>query len=271
MSLIHSSIPVSLLRSRPPTRSLLVAISLFFAFAFFPFAVHAQEPAAAPAQETPDQAESGMTIVRQTMRGNVVTTVARFNSISDSYIASALPNTNFGPSNTLFLGWNQGNQQAMRILIQFDVSAIPSNANIRRADYNIYQFNVSPPNDANMDFRAQYMQSNWQEMQVTWNNANFLGGASLPFGTFDSSLGWKVGPALGVVQAWVSGAEPNRGLLITGDETPSRNRFRQFYSREQAGFVPFLEVEWDATCDNMPPNVSVEAQPRFQPESFRVR
>ncbi len=273
---IHTPAPPSLTRRLAPLRPFLLVLSLFFAVVFSPTPSRAQDPAptAAPASEAsaaPDQSEANMTIVRQTMQGNVVTTVARFNSISDSYIASALPNTNFGSSNTLFLGWNQGNQQAMRILIQFNVSSIPSNANVTRATYNIYQFNASPSNDGNMDFRAQYMQSNWQEMQVTWNNANFLGGASLPLGTIDSSPGWKTGSALGVVQAWVSGAQPNRGLILTGDETPSRNRFRQFYSREQPGFVPFLEVEWSATCDTLPPVVTVEAQPQFQPESFRVR
>lgn len=244
-----------------------------------PLAAFAQEPsgaiqdadASAPMTRTAETGGSAAaTVMRQTRVGNTINTVTRFSSVKDSYIASAYPNTNFSTSNTLYLGWNQSNQKAMRILIQFDLSSIPKNAQIKSATYSIYQINVSPSGDGAMDFRGQYMQQDWLENTVNWNNANYLGGTSLPLGTFHSGIGWQSGPATDLVRSWVSGAEPNRGLLITGDETPERNRFRQFYSRRQPGYVPYLEVEYETTCDTLPPDVRVTAQPQYQPESFRV-
>jgi hypothetical protein len=194
----------------------------------------------------------------------------RIEASQDAYISSRFSNTNFGRTTNLNLGWQQGGEEARRILIQFNLSSIPRNAVIERARWNLFQFQVIPVGDANMDFRAQFMQQPWNETAVTWNNANFLGGDSLPLGSVPGTIGWQSGDATDVVRAWVSGQRANNGVLITGDETPARNRSRLFNSRESNN-RPFVTVDFQVNCDTIAPTASVQALPGFSPGEFVVR
>jgi len=198
-----------------------------------------------------------------------VTRTFTLEATQDAYISSAFPNTNFGRTQNLNLGWQIGGQEAMRILLQFDLSAIPANAIINSARWEMFQTQSIPVNDSSMDFRAQFMTQNWSEDAVTWNNANFLGGQSLPLGTVPSGVGWQSGDARSVVQAWLSGTQANRGVLITGDEVASRGRWRVFRSRE-AGSPPRLVLDVTVNCDNVAPVTSMQALPQFSPSEFRV-
>ena len=199
----------------------------------------------------------------------MVSETRNFAPLKDSYIASALPNSNFGSSTSFSMGWRVGGEEAMRMLLAFDFSSIPSNAVISRATLNIYQYAVIPGNDNSMDFRAQYMNQDWSEYGVTWNNANYLGGAQLPLGSVPPVIGYISGDATDLVRSWVSGAVPNTGLLITGDEIPANNRSRFFLTRESSS-PPFITVEYEVACDTLPPVASVLPQPSFQPLEFSV-
>ena len=228
-----------------------------------------EEPAAEPTQPVvtpPDE----VTILESDTPG-MVRVSRRIYVAEDSYISSGYPNSNFGSATNLNLGWDNLGPNAMRMVIKFDLSGIPSNAVIHSARLSIYQFAVLPFNDRNMDFKAQYMRQDWSEYGVTWNNANYLGGDQLPFGSIPSFIGYITGDATNMVKAWVSGQHPNYGLLITGDEIPSNNRSRRFYSREEIGFQPFIDVEYDVNCDTTPPTASVEPLPPFQPGLFLVK
>jgi hypothetical protein len=187
----------------------------------------------------------------------------------DSFLSSAFPDQNFGSSPNLNLGWQIGGQNAMRILLQFDLSSIPRNAVINSARWEMFQSQVIPVNDGVMDFRAQFMTQGWSESGVTWNNANFLGGQSLPLGSIPGNIGVQGGDARGVVQAWLSGAQPNFGVLVTGDEVPDRGRWRVFRSRE-SGDGPRLVVNFTANCDNVPPTAFVQPLPAFSAGTFRA-
>ena len=187
----------------------------------------------------------------------------------DAYISSAFPNQNFGSAPNLNLGWQIGGQEAMRFLLQFDLASIPRNAVINSARWELFQTQVVPVGDGNMDFRAQFLTQGWSESGVTWNNANFLGGDSLPLGSVPGTIGWQSGDARGVLQAWLSGAQPNFGVIITGDEVPSRGRWRAFRSRETSD-APRLVVDFTTNCDTVPPTATVQALPQFSPGEFRV-
>lgn len=159
----------------------------------------------------------------------------------------------------------------MRILIQFDLGALPANARIKSATFYAYQSYINPPGDGQgMDFRAQFMQQSWSASSVTWNNASYLGGQSLPLGTLPPVIGWISGGATEAVNAWQSG-QPNNGLLITGDETPSRGRWRQLSSRAIPQLAPYLLVEYEqGSCDTQPPIATMNALSSFEPSEFRV-
>lgn len=188
----------------------------------------------------------------------------------DSYISSAHPATNYGALTTTKVGYETGGAEAARILLQFDLGPIPSNATINSAQFQYYLVESWPPSDSPMGFRAQFMNAPWNEYSVTWNNANYLGGSSLPLGEVPSTVGWHSNDGTAAVQAWHSGAQPNYGVLITGDETPYRNRSRLFYSRERSTYSPLLIVDYTITCDTRPPVAAVKSLPEYSPGSFVV-
>ncbi|MBK8049784.1 MAG: fibronectin type III domain-containing protein [Anaerolineales bacterium] len=270
-------------RRWPQVLGLLLAVTLLISGVIAPARAFAQDAtatatatgveAAAVASPTGEAAAiAASDVVSSTtvrMPDGTLNTTITFVASQDAYLSSAFPNTNFGGTQNLNVGWQQGGQEAMRMLMQWDVNSIPRNAVINWANYQIFQTQWFPTNDGNMDFRAQYMRQAWNESGVTWNNANFLGGDALPLGSIPPTFGWQQGSATTVVSAWVSGQMPNFGLLITGDETPSRGRWRIFSSRETSN-SPRLQVNYTVNCDNVPPTASIIPLPNFSPGSFEV-
>jgi hypothetical protein len=57
------------------------------------------------------------------------------------------------------------------------------------------------------------------EYNATWNNANYIGITTL---AIPNTLGWLSFNSTSLFQTWVSGAEPNYGLIITGNEDHGR-------------------------------------------------
>ncbi|MBE2237022.1 MAG: fibronectin type III domain-containing protein [Caldilineaceae bacterium] len=187
-----------------------------------------------------------------------------------AFIASGAPDSNFGGDAFINLGWDQVIYNAMRVLIQFDLGPLPANSQINKATFYINQSAITPPGDGQgMSFRAQFMQQSWSASNVTWNNANYLGGQSLPLGDIPPVIGWIEGGATDVVKAWRSG-QPNNGLLITGDETPNLGRWRQFYSRSIPALAPYILVDYTVNCDTAPPVATMGALRSFEPAEFVV-
>lgn len=202
--------------------------------------------------------------------GNIVNATVQLPASQATFITSGQPDANYGGFAQLNLGWDQSGPQAMRTLLQFDLGQLPANVQINSAAFFINQTLINPSGDGrSMDFRAQLMQQNWNAGNVTWNNANFLGGAAFPLGSIPPAIGWISGPATDVVRAWDSGT-PNRGLIITGDEVPSAGRWRRFNGRQISALAPYLEVNFTGNCDTAPPVATMNALPAFSPHEFRV-
>jgi hypothetical protein len=199
-----------------------------------------------------------------------VDTVVQIFPWQDAYIASGQPNNNYGFDTALNLGYSAGTLQAMRLLMQFNFSSIPSNAIINSATLNIYQFGSTPSNDSPMGFQGQYMRAGWSESSVTWNNANYLGGTPLPVGSLSSTNGWKTGSMTDQVRAWHSGAQVNYGVIVTGDEGPQNNRSRNLFSRQQSNSMPYLLVDFTTSCDTVPPTTTMDPLPSWSQEDFVV-
>ena len=70
--------------------------------------------------------------------------------------------------------------------------------------------------------------------------------------------------------AWVSGQETNHGVIVTGDETVSRNRSRVFATREVGGQAPYLQINYTANCDTIAPTATISPLPQWSPGGFRV-
>ena len=218
--------------------------------------------------QMPDRTK--LAVIDYTVEGSAVNARIQLPLSQAAFIASGFPTSNFSSSSFLNLGWDRNGNNAMRMLMQFDLSALPANAQIDSASFFINQSLITPSNDSqSMSFRAQLMQQSWSAGSVTWNNANFLGGTSFPLGNIPPVAGWISGNATDVVRAWDSG-EPNRGLIITGDETSSAGRWRQFFSRQIAALAPYLEVNFRVNCDTAAPVATMTALSTFSPSEFRV-
>jgi hypothetical protein len=168
------------------------------------------------------------------------------------------------------MGYSSGAYNAMRLLLEFNVSGVPSQATINNATMYIYQALSTPSNDSDMGFRAQYMKQYWDEYAVTWNNANYLGGDEITIGQNSSALGWKAADVTSMVQAWHNGSRPNYGFIITGDEGPQNNRSRFFRTRQWGGWEPYLVVDYTQCSDFTPPTASVNPLPAWSGTSFNV-
>lgn len=228
-------------------------------------------PVALLAQQAPDTKTTPEVLVLQQQNTPTgVNTTLRINVRKDAFLSSRQPDTNFGSNRELRLGWSSSIYEAMRVVIEFDISTIPRNAVINKAELFIYQVGVTPGGDGAMGYRAQFMRSDWEEGQVTWNNANYLGGDTLPLGNVDSGIGWKTTEVTSLVKSWYSGARSNYGLLVTGDEVPTSNRMREFASREQGGSAPYIVVDYTVACDTSAPAATIDPLPAFSLGTFPV-
>ena len=94
---------------------------------------------------------------------------------NDAYLRSLTPNSNYGthPDFTSEAVTNAGNYVAVRCIIDFDLSSIPSTAVITDAKLYLYTYN-SPRTGQHLGINLSYLQritSGWDEMSVTWNTA----------------------------------------------------------------------------------------------------
>ncbi len=245
--------------------ALLMLIALLFVMVTTAVAQE-NEPADGPVPYIPDGVEVSRTILPYGIEAQV-----NISTNKDSFLSSLNANTNYGSRTTMGLGYQSGTFNAMRMLMEFNLSSIPSNAIIDKAELFIYQNATNPSNDGEMGFKAQYMKSQWNENSVTWNNANYLGGTEIGVGQNTSSLGWKTSDVTDMVERWYSGAQPNYGLIITGDESVTPNRSRFFRTRQWSGYAPYIKVTYTACSDTAKPTTTMQPLPNWSPRSFTVK
>lgn len=134
-------------------------------------------------------------------------------------------------------------------LIRFDISSLPSRADIISAKLYIYYFDYWDTNPVNRPIRLYKITSDWDEETVTWNTQPTCSpqtSASCPVLGF---FGWMVWEVTGDVQDFVDG-DNNYGWKITDDnywgwyDIPT-SRFR---TKEYVGngddYKPYLEIEF---------------------------
>ena len=144
------------------------------------------------------------------------------------------PATNFGAATTLRIDGDDpaGTGKDLAALVQFDTASIPAGATV--IDASIRFRAVDPSVSA---YRAYPVLRSWTEAGATWRNATTtslwaIPGAigatdrgSTPVGTIAApSLGTVTlaldGTGVALVQGWVNGTTPNRGLIIApADQT----------------------------------------------------
>jgi hypothetical protein len=134
--------------------------------------------------------------------------------------------------------------QIVRGLIQFDLSAIPSGTVINHAVLRIYYMGYwdFPVSRTITSYRIN---SGWTEMGVTWNNQP---GFAEAYGSVDiiANNSWRYVSldVTALVQAWVNGTYPNKGIMLRGPEVSgSDSSWREFYTRHTSD-VPQLVITY---------------------------
>ncbi|UCD93048.1 MAG: DNRLRE domain-containing protein, partial [Methanobacteriota archaeon] len=167
----------------------------------------------------------------------------------DSHIANGPDSgSNYGGASILEMA---SVNQEKRILMEFNLSSVPSNASVENAILWLQMsLNTGPDEDVTF-YRVTQL---WDEMLVTWDSPWLVGGGDYDPGPVSSELikysfgdsgliGWDV---TGIVDDWHKLTYPNYGLMGIVNETDALPNERSFHSRE-TGFSPFaprLEVTY---------------------------
>jgi len=165
-------------------------------------------------------------------------------SIKDASIVQSLPNENTGDATVAWMGVYFG-ASVYRILMEFDLSDIPTSQNIDRAILKVYVSNATEEEVASL-FRVHRINELWQEESVTWNNQPTFQETPSSNTTEVYGKGFYEWDITELVRAWVSEVYPNFGLLLKTDEIDSFTT-KLIYTRNEAVELelrPALLVEY---------------------------
>ncbi len=216
-------------------------------------------------------------IISQVETPDGIQTITEIPVGMDTFATSGIPEgtppaafTNYGNRTDLRLGYNTASAfGAQRMYLWFNIAAagIPSNATINSATFRIW----ASDSGANMGFEARHLSSSWNEYTLTWLTHRPEWGGSLGTGVVTAGSGEKNGDATALVREWVSGAHPNNGVIIIGNEGTTSPFERVFFAREAAnGLFARLRVDWTIAVDTTPPESTITQLPQFSPSSFTV-
>ncbi len=148
------------------------------------------------------------------------------NPVAQTYVESANPDANNNSVDVTLTGVytaNPNGRNVTQTLVKFDLSSLPRNAVIQSAELTLYQEGYSTvtgsTNNDVASIGAVQVTSDWQASSVMWrtkpsdnsdkNHYVVVYNAKVP----KWWQGWKI---TSWVQAWVSGATPNYGILLKG-------------------------------------------------------
>ena len=138
----------------------------------------------------------------------------------DDYISSAVPDSNYGTWNKLYVG-TASVSYYYRAYLQFDLSTIPADARITDADLKLYQYNSI--GSGNFQIGLHKVTSNWEENTITCNlQPNSSSEVEALRTVYTGSTTWRSWDIDDLVQGWLDGSITNQGMLLKStDETLS--------------------------------------------------
>jgi TGF-beta propeptide/Collagen triple helix repeat (20 copies) len=154
---------------------------------------------------------------------------------ADTYDSSKSTSTNYGTQTSLDLANGESSY------IQFNLSTLPAGATVGKATLRLYVNSVTTAGS----FDAYQVTSSWSEKSLTYRTAPAMGGSATggnPVSVTTSSAGeFLVIDITPLVQDWVSGSQPNDGIVL--ELTTSSGSFA-FDSKESTNtsHQPELEI-----------------------------
>jgi hypothetical protein len=154
-----------------------------------------------------------------------------------------------------------------RVLVEFDLSSIPSGSTINTASLQLYYEGVvNAP--VGRTYTANRVTTNWVEGNgngggttgATWNKPDQSqtptwttnGGDYTTTGAASqvvpATFGYMTWDVTAIVKAWIEGGQPNYGFLMKDlNENVLGTVGAYFWTREYGSFMPILTVDYSAT------------------------
>ena len=258
--------------SRRPVKSAVLLLSfLFLALAAF-LAKLERTVAQDITDKVLDQQLEPM-VLREILMEAGINTLVEIPVSRDTYIASNLPDTNFGTAPELRQGYNLNgsNNGALRTFLFFDIaSVIPSQAVINSAKIRVYLFEATPVDDAPMSAISRHLLGSWDENLVTWNGHQPDWGSIAKQGELLSNIGWQESDITEIVRDWHSGKHVNNGHIHIADERVQERQRKYWSLNANNGLYPRLIVDYTVSTDTTPPTASINSLPQWSQSSFTV-
>ena len=171
--------------------------------------------------------------------------VAQAPPSADTYVTRANPATNYGSGPILAV------QDGTTTYLQFDLSALPEGASIRKATLRLYVNSVL----AAGSFDVYQVNDNWSENTLNYSNAPPLGASATAVNPINVSAAsvnhFVMVDITPLVRDWLAGATENNGIALALAESPTANGGSfSFDSKEnfQTGHEPELEIVLSASA-----------------------
>ncbi|MCU0796842.1 MAG: DNRLRE domain-containing protein [Akkermansiaceae bacterium] len=187
---------------------------------------------------------------------------ATLTAVKDTNLNSASVGTNYGSDTTLVENRGGGNTLGARqILVQFDLSSIPSGATITGSQFRMTKSDTTNPAIA---YQIYPLLKSWSESEASFNlrqAAIYWGGGTTPFDSLSPSADfgsllasatvngagtytWSAPALLSQVQNWYATPANNFGLVLGCNGSGTTDTV--WNSRENSGTKPQLVVDYTA-------------------------
>ena len=142
-------------------------------------------------------------------------------SIADTWLKEASPNENHG--NDKELSAKNKPTDNFRTLYLFDLSSIPPNANITRAELRL---RVTGEDDSGDPVNIYRVTDSWDESTASWNNTGNDYDATTVHASFvPDDTGWVRVDISSLVQAWVCNEFANDGLMLIPTSSDKESKY----------------------------------------------
>ena len=168
-----------------------------------------------------------------------VPTAVTIHANADAYVDSGKPNDNYGSAANLYVSLYGSPANIQKTLARFSLAAIPAEATIDDARFELYLNSASGLSTVNLGLGRNGIE--WKEDTVLFSNRP----ACLPLSTaatVGTTVGWYGWDATALIAQWVQGSMPNYGVCVGGPGSGSLY-MRRFTSRE-GGIAPRLVVKY---------------------------
>lgn len=178
----------------------------------------------------------------------------------DAYIRGDLPSYN-GNVDPMLVGLS-GSGDNMSILLQFNISSIPSGSTVTNATLSIY-VNGSSASPTTLPTEIHRITESWNETVVNWTSGESSTLWSTQGGAYSSDIenqtnittdeGWFNFTITALVQGWVNTTYTNNGLILISDGVT--NDYKKIYSSDSTDSTvrPKLSVDY---TENAAPSIT---------------